>query len=386
MGLIKRRKKKSSIDNISLKSKKRSGVMTGGALGVAAGAVAGAAAGIFNKKRKGKSAPIVDNGVTNVNEKHTDEIIENNVPKVEEKATETIVPKEDTLVEDITLNNNNNQSNSGTLNLAPEVKDEPKVEEPKIKDEPKVKEEPKSFVIEDGPDEKTTVKSEDKPKTSSISTTKHEKFKSSDKDTSSKKTTTSTKKEESTKSEEHTAEEEPKKEENVVEEKSPVKEAEETPSEEKVVEEKSPVKEVEEKVEEITPEGEVVEEKTEVKNIDEGKEIEETRSTLVAEPVEQDYLLITTGEIEDNISKINTAVKSVKDVWNGLINTDLSNLEKSWAGVDAEVYIAKIKELSPKMDSIVQALELLSKTYKNTIDIANEAIEKTKKSIENTNE
>lgn len=76
-----------------------------------------------------------------------------------------------------------------------------------------------------------------------------------------------------------------------------------------------------------------------------------------------DLIVYSIDELQANTKMLRETAESVIAVWNDIINTQIGELEKSWAGPDASVYTEKVKAFDPKIKAACQAIELLADTF-----------------------
>ena len=91
-------------------------------------------------------------------------------------------------------------------------------------------------------------------------------------------------------------------------------------------------------------------------------------STVTPSPIGGgEKIALTLPEIEAIIQKLRASESRLREIWGELINNYIRQIENSWAGPDAEAYIAKVKAFEPKIENIAQALSLLADTYQRVI-------------------
>ncbi len=76
-------------------------------------------------------------------------------------------------------------------------------------------------------------------------------------------------------------------------------------------------------------------------------------------------MIITPEEMEEIIKVLDQYTSKVKDSWNVSIKKAIDTLSSSWAGEACAQYINMIKGMDKNVQSALQALELLSNTYKS---------------------
>ncbi len=79
-------------------------------------------------------------------------------------------------------------------------------------------------------------------------------------------------------------------------------------------------------------------------------------------------LALSFDNINDLITYIDKAKTQLQELWNGTILNLVNQIEGSWFGADSAAYIEKVKALEPKINNMIKALELLSQTYKKSLE------------------
>ena len=84
-------------------------------------------------------------------------------------------------------------------------------------------------------------------------------------------------------------------------------------------------------------------------------------------------LSISKAKIEENITVLKRATKTIQEAWQSNTKTNLTTIENSWAGPDCEAYINNVNAMDKKVNNAISALELLTKTYQTALDRINES-------------
>ncbi len=74
-------------------------------------------------------------------------------------------------------------------------------------------------------------------------------------------------------------------------------------------------------------------------------------------------IFLSADKLLANKNDLNNIAKEIQSSWDSIKNTELVNIQNSWAGSDAKVYIDKINALDSKVKASINAINLLSKTF-----------------------
>ena len=77
-----------------------------------------------------------------------------------------------------------------------------------------------------------------------------------------------------------------------------------------------------------------------------------------------------------NKNGLNSVAKEIQSSWDSIKNTELVNIQNSWAGSDSKAYIEKINALDSKIKASINAINLLSKTFDSAANTLQETQEK----------
>ena len=92
-------------------------------------------------------------------------------------------------------------------------------------------------------------------------------------------------------------------------------------------------------------------------------------------------LMLSLSDIEALIPKLQSASTELTTLWNNTLSGSIGRIENSWAGADAKVYTEKVEALDPQVKNMIQAIDLLAKTYQKVLDRSKQTITEVSQNI-----
>ncbi len=83
-----------------------------------------------------------------------------------------------------------------------------------------------------------------------------------------------------------------------------------------------------------------------------------TSNTSGGTNISMDY-----DKLIQNKNQLNAIAKEIQSAWNSIKSNELTNIQNSWAGKDAQSYIEKVSSLDSKVNAAISAINLLERTF-----------------------
>ncbi len=94
-------------------------------------------------------------------------------------------------------------------------------------------------------------------------------------------------------------------------------------------------------------------------------------------------IIYSAEELVANQNSLDAISSEIKSSWDSIKNTELVNIQNSWAGNDAQAYIDKINQLDSRIEDSIKAINLLSRTFDLAATTLQETQENTIKMLNN---
>ena len=94
-------------------------------------------------------------------------------------------------------------------------------------------------------------------------------------------------------------------------------------------------------------------------------------------------IIYSADELLANQNSLDAISSEIRSFWDSIKNTELVDIQNSWAGNDAKAYIDNINQLDSKIENSIKAINLLSRTFNLAASTLQETQENSIKMINN---